>query len=89
MTPMTRLALGLAAAALLAVAAPRGASAAPERVPAWCVFYDPWTYNCGFYTLQQCLDTISGAGGICQPNPRAPDPAAEPRPRRQKRSHAN
>jgi hypothetical protein len=24
--------------------------------------------NCGFTTHQQCMDTISGIGGICQPN---------------------
>lgn len=39
---------------------------------AWCLFDDPWTYNCGFATLQQCLATASGAGGQCQPNPSGP-----------------
>jgi hypothetical protein len=41
-----------------------GASAGP-----WCAFYDPSTYNCGFQTYQQCLETVRGAGGYCRPNP--------------------
>jgi len=41
---------------------------------AWCLFDDPYTYNCGFATLQQCLATSSGAGGQCQPNPSGPPP---------------
>jgi len=52
-----------------------------ESSGAWCLFYDPYTYNCGFYTLQQCLASASGAGGQCQPNPSGP-PAAETPPRR-------
>jgi hypothetical protein len=40
------------------------ASAAP-----WCAYYDAYTYNCGFRTFEQCLATISGAGGFCQRNP--------------------
>ena len=45
------------------------------RSGAWCLFDDPYTYNCGFATLQQCLATASGAGGQCQPNPSGPPPA--------------
>jgi hypothetical protein len=45
---------------------------------AWCLFDDPWTYNCGFATLQQCYATASGAGGLCQPNPSGP-PVPPPR----------
>ena len=41
-----------------------------ERVYPWCAYSDPWTYNCGFTTFQQCVATVSGAGGICRPNPR-------------------
>src|SRR5262249_22986432 len=26
----------------------------------WCAFYDVSTYNCGFYSWQQCYDTIRG-----------------------------
>jgi hypothetical protein len=41
---------------------------------AWCLFDDPYTYNCGFATLQQCVATASGVGGQCQPNPSGPPP---------------
>ena len=36
----------------------------------WCAYYDPYTYNCGFYTFEQCLATVSGVGGVCRRNPR-------------------
>ena len=38
----------------------------------WCAHYgarDDGGINCGFITYEQCLATISGVGGICQPNP--------------------
>ena len=45
----------------------------------WCAYYDGHfggASNCGFYTYQQCLATISGIGGWCQPNTMyAPPPA--------------
>lgn len=56
---------------------------------AWCLFDDPWTYNCGFATLQQCYATASGAGGLCQPNPSGPPtppPHARKAPRHPPRS---
>jgi hypothetical protein len=28
--------------------------------------------NCGYYTWEQCLATISGAGGFCMRNPHDP-----------------
>jgi hypothetical protein len=57
----------LAFGALLFVTAMdmRAASAQP-----WCAHYDPYTYNCGFYTFEQCLATVSGVGGVCRRNPR-------------------
>lgn len=39
----------------------------------WCAFYDEYTYNCGFRTFQQCLDTIRGVGGMCRRDRRAPE----------------
>ncbi|MBN8921260.1 MAG: DUF3551 domain-containing protein [Rhizobiales bacterium] len=51
-------ALALAATAL---ASPRGA-----RAQGWCAWYDPYTYNCGFQTFQQCLETVRGVGGECR-----------------------
>ncbi len=44
----------------------------------WCARYDGWTIVCGFATFQQCLATVSGVGGICQPNVEGP-PVAERR----------
>lgn len=39
----------------------------------WCAFYGDGPggngTNCGFITYKQCLDTISGIGGTCGPNP--------------------
>jgi Protein of unknown function (DUF3551) len=57
-----------------------------ERSGAWCLFDDPWTYNCGFATLQQCRATASGAGGQCQPNPSGPPVGTVDGTRRHKRS---
>ena len=49
----------------------------------WCLHYgtDFGGMNCGFTTFQQCLDTVSGIGGFCQPNntyslPPGPRPSA-------------
>jgi len=33
----------------------------------WCSRYG-WSTVCGFATFQQCLESVSGAGGFCQPN---------------------
>ena len=64
---MPRIAIsGLFAAALLMLAAiPASAGEYP-----WCARYDWTTTNCGFVSFQQCLATISGIGGRCEPNPR-------------------
>jgi hypothetical protein len=36
----------------------------------WCANYGTGPgMNCGFYSYQQCMATISGIGGACQPNP--------------------
>jgi hypothetical protein len=52
----------------------------------WCAVYSGamgGASNCGFLTLQQCMATVSGIGGSCEPNqfynPR--QPAARPRKR--------
>ena len=54
------------------------------RAGAWCAWYDPYTYNCGFNTFQQCQETVLGAGGYCARNVNEPQ---TPRPsRRQPRN---
>ncbi|HEU5018010.1 MAG TPA: DUF3551 domain-containing protein [Pseudolabrys sp.] len=48
----------------------------------WCAEYGPsmgGAENCGFVTFQQCLATISGIGGFCEPNPRYTGPERRPR----------
>src|SRR5512140_2213176 len=47
-------------------------SASPAREYPWCAAYGGsmnGSSNCGFTTLQQCLATVSGIGGSCEPNP--------------------
>jgi hypothetical protein len=43
-----------------------GAEAAP-----WCAQYSVHggATNCGFYSFQQCLQTVRGIGGFCSQNP--------------------
>jgi hypothetical protein len=57
------------------LAAGLGGSAQAREYP-WCARYDWTTRNCGFVSFQQCLATISGIGGRCEPNPfyKAPPP---------------
>jgi hypothetical protein len=83
---MRSLAIFAITAAALSLAAQ--ATPAQAREYPWCARYDVWTTNCGFETFQQCLATISGAGGLCTPNPRAAATEDE-RPRRHKRARAN
>jgi hypothetical protein len=61
-------------AALAATVAPMPAAIAQTQYDPykWCAVYSGdrgGGTNCGFITYQQCLDTISGAGGYCAPNP--------------------
>lgn len=67
-------------AALMAGLAVLSAQPAQAREYPWCARYDWTTYNCGFVSFQQCLATISGIGGRCEPNPRYVPP--QPRSRR-------
>jgi hypothetical protein len=61
----------------LLIGRPESANAGP-----WCVYYDPWTYNCGFQTLAQCRATsFADPGAYCSPNYREPPPAPRSRKR--------
>lgn len=57
--------LALAGAAFMALPV---VFASDAKAAAWCAWYDPYTYNCGFHTFEQCRQTISGAGGYCARN---------------------
>lgn len=62
--------LALITTLVLPVGLPAGEAQAQEG--AWCAYaggrnsYE----NCGYYTLQQCREAVSGVGGACMPNPR-------------------
>ena len=46
----------------------------------WCAIYSgTGGENCGFTTLQQCMETARGLGSLCQPNTQYV-PASGPRP---------
>ena len=45
-----------------------GAGSSAHADGPWCAFYDASTYNCGFYSFEQCYETVRGAGGSCRPN---------------------
>ena len=69
--------------AVLSVAVSIGTPAHAQNYP-WCAFYTgPFqASNCGFATYQQCLATISGVGGYCQPNTTYVPPSGQRRHRR-------
>jgi hypothetical protein len=57
----------------------------------WCAIYggfDDGGTNCGFTTLQQCMDTARGMGSLCQPNTQyQPPPGPHPATRVQRRNY--
>jgi hypothetical protein len=51
--------------------APARAYEMPYDPYPWCAVYGGrggGASNCGFLTIQQCRDTVSGIGGFCAPN---------------------
>ena len=50
-----------------------GTRAEAQNYP-WCAHLGTGfeSTNCGFTTFQQCMDTVSGIGGFCQPNYQLP-----------------
>jgi hypothetical protein len=55
----------IASAALFATFAVDAGTPALAQQARFCAHYDWSTVNCGFYTYQQCLATVSGTGGYC------------------------
>ena len=78
----------LAATFLAAVLAQTSADAyeMPYDPYPWCAVYGSdmgGASNCGFSTWQQCMATVSGIGGSCEPNQfYNPHPAARARKRK-------
>ena len=68
-----------------AVLAQAPASALPIDNTRWCAVYGSrggGGTNCGFFTWQQCMDTVRGIGGFCEPNQfYNPGPASRARKR--------
>lgn len=66
---LMRFALLLAAFTAPALFAPSAARANIEYP--WCAVYGGdagGASNCGFSTIEQCMATVSGIGGSCEPN---------------------
>jgi hypothetical protein len=55
----------IASAVLFATFAVHAGSGTQTQTARFCAQYDFSTTNCGFYTAEQCLATISGVGGYC------------------------
>ena len=55
-----------------------GSPVQAQNLP-WCITMDnDGTTQCNFYTQQQCLQTLSGIGGVCSLNPAGSAPQAAP-----------
>jgi hypothetical protein len=81
-----RLVLVLAAVAAPALLTPLPARANVEYP--WCAVYSGdagGASNCGFTTWQQCMATVSGIGGSCEPN-QFYNPRAQAPPKRKRRT---
>ena len=68
---MRGLFFGLILGLLIAVSGSLSAQAAPYDPYPWCAVYGgsfSGASNCGFKTIQQCMATVSGIGGSCEPN---------------------
>jgi Protein of unknown function (DUF3551) len=74
----------------LATIAPMSATPARAAIEyPWCAQYggEGADLNCGFVSVEQCMETVRGAGGFCVPNLFYPGPASETSPSKRKRRH--
>ena len=46
--------------------------------PPWCAILDNDEQQCSYYTQEQCLQTVSGVGGVCIRNPAGNAPQMMP-----------
>jgi hypothetical protein len=75
----------LAVAAMTMFARPAAAIEYP-----WCAQYSGMGdggRNCGFSTIEQCMATVSGIGGFCEPNLFYNGPAEQPVQRARRRKN--
>ena len=72
--PLIKLVTAVTLAMLPILATPANATSswlrAVDTQYPWCALYSGInsSTNCGFTTRQQCLATVSGIGGSCEPN---------------------
>ena len=60
----------LAAVAAIGTLVAETAHAQPSRAAPWCLEASPgYAHDCNYHTLEQCLVTARGFGGICLRNP--------------------
>jgi Protein of unknown function (DUF3551) len=84
---MRFIAAALAASAFLAVADAQPSSAQRSIVYPWCLDHgssEGYFTTCAFNTIAQCMQTGSGDGGFCYPNPEYRLVIERPRPRRKR-----
>jgi hypothetical protein len=82
---MRQIFVGFAVMVALAAVDSQSASAQNTTNP-YCIrdgVAGPGMWDCSFYTMQQCLDSASGNGGTCGPNPFYQGPRRKSAPRRQ------
>jgi hypothetical protein len=77
------LAVALAGAAAIGGASPAAAGFFSPPGGTWCAMEAVGLNDCSYFSYQQCMATLSGVGGTCEPNLQAPPPAY-PSPRRAK-----
>ena len=63
----------LVAAAIVALA-----DTGDAQSPPWCAILDNDEQQCSYYTREQCLQTVSGVGGVCIRNPAGNAPQIMP-----------
>ena len=82
---MRMLAAVLTIAVVLGMDAHSPAEAA--RWAPWCAWFTgrDYSYDCSYYTLEQCRVTVRGVGGYCAPNA-YPEPLPYPPPPHRKRA---
>ena len=88
-TPHKRtIAIALALAAVAAALAAQGTDARAQQRAPWCDYQGSafGSYDCSYYTFEQCMATARGLGGYCSPNPRVAY-APYPPPRRVRRPY--
>jgi hypothetical protein len=74
--------------AIFVVTAGIGTQAMAQNYP-WCAIYDVGdaVYNCGFVNREQCMTTVSGIGGFCEPNTQYQAPASTVHPSHRAQKH--